>query len=183
MLMASAFLLSAAIAHADALRVVAPANGATLRGGSFAELRWSAAKLPAPAEEWEAFLSIDGGTYYAFRVTPHLDIDLHRFTFIVPNVDTRDARILIRTGNEVHETRFESRGSFTIVRDAKAAVVLGGVTEEAQPADGGKSYQADFLEKAKRSIGHLHFDQPHWQILTRGRRGMNSNGPAWEASS
>ena len=121
MLLASAFILSASLAHADALRVVAPANGATLRGGSFAELRWSAANLPPPAEEWEAFLSIDGGTYYAFRVTPHLDIDLHRFTFIVPNVDTRDARILIRTGNEVHETRFESRGSFTIVRDAKAA--------------------------------------------------------------
>lgn len=47
------------------------------------------------------------------------------------------------------------------VRDAKAAVVLGAVTEEAQPSASGKSYQAEYLEKANRSIGHLHFDHPH----------------------
>ena len=123
-LLLASFLLCASFARADALRVVAPANGATLRGGSFAELRWSASKLSPAAEEWEAFLSIDGGKYYAFRVTPHLDIDLQRFTFIVPNVDTRNARILIRTGNEVYETRFESRGSFSIVRDAKADEIV-----------------------------------------------------------
>jgi hypothetical protein len=123
-LLLAAFCLSGAFARADALRLVAPAKGATLRGGSFAELRWSASRLPPSAEEWEAFLSIDGGKYYAFRVTPHLDIDLQHFTFVVPNVDTRDARILIRTGNEVNETRFESRGSFSIVRDAKAEEIV-----------------------------------------------------------
>jgi hypothetical protein len=123
-LLVASFFLYASFARADALRVVAPASGATLRGGSFAELLWSAAKLPPSAEEWEAFLSIDGGKYYAFRVTPHLDIDLQRFTFIVPNLDTRNARILIRTGNEVNETRFESRGSFSIVRDAKADEIV-----------------------------------------------------------
>lgn len=123
-LLVASFVLCASFARADALRVVAPANGATLRGGSFAELRWTAATLPPSAEEWEAFLSIDGGKYYAFRVTPHLDIDLQRFTFIVPNVDTRNARILIRTGNEVRETRFESRGAFSIERDAKANEII-----------------------------------------------------------
>ena len=110
----------ASFARAESLRVVAPANGATLRGGSFAELRWSSAQPPVGAEEWEAFLSVDGGKYYAFRVTPHLDIQLRSFTFVVPNVDTRNARILIRTGDEVHELHFESRDSFSIVRDAKA---------------------------------------------------------------
>jgi hypothetical protein len=119
-LLAIALIAFASFARADSLRLVAPSNGATLRGGSFAELRWSAAQLPRGAEEWEAFLSIDGGKYYAFRVTPHLDIDLHRFTFLVPNVDTHDARILIRTGDEVHEQHFESGDSFTIVRDASA---------------------------------------------------------------
>jgi len=119
-LLAVVLFALASIAHADALHLVAPANGATLRGGSSAELRWSAAQLPANAEEWEAFLSIDGGKYYAFRVTPHLDIDLRRFTFVVPNVDTRNARILIRTGNEEHETHFESQFRFTIVRDSRA---------------------------------------------------------------
>jgi hypothetical protein len=120
LLTALAVLACASFARAEAVRLVAPASGVTLRGGSFAELRWSAAQLPASSEEWEAFLSIDGGKYYAFRVTPHLDIALRRFTFVVPNVDTRDARILIRTGNEVHESHFESRGAFSIVRDPGA---------------------------------------------------------------
>jgi hypothetical protein len=110
----------ASFARAESLRIVEPANGVTLRGGSFAELRWTSAQLPVGAEEWEGFLSVDGGKYYAFRVTPHLDIQLRSFTFLVPNVDTRNARILIRTGDEVHELHFESRDSFSIVRDAKA---------------------------------------------------------------
>jgi hypothetical protein len=118
--LAIALCVFASFARAESLRVVAPANGATLRGGSFAELRWTSAKVPEAAEEWEAFLSVDGGKYYAFRVTPHLDIQLRSFTFVVPNVDTRNARILIRTGDEVHELHFESRDSFAIVRDANA---------------------------------------------------------------
>lgn len=120
-LAAAAILLAfASVAQAAALRLIAPRNGVTLRGGSFAEVRWSAAELPAAAEEWEAFLSLDGGKYYAFRITPHLDIALQRFMFIVPNVDTHDARILIRTGDEVRESRFEQAGSFSIARDAAA---------------------------------------------------------------
>jgi hypothetical protein len=124
LLLAFAVFGFASFVRGDALHLLAPANGATLRGGAFAELRWSAAQLPAATEEWEAFLSIDGGKYYAFRITPHLDINLQRFTFVVPNVDTHDARILIRTGNEVHETRFEYRGSFSIVRDPNAALIV-----------------------------------------------------------
>lgn len=123
-LLAVVLFACASLARAESLRLLAPASGATLRGGSFAELHWSADRLPAPAEEWEAFLSIDGGKYYAFRVTPHLDIDLQRFTFVVPNVDTRDARILIRTGDEVHEAHFETRGSFSIVRDPNAEPIV-----------------------------------------------------------
>jgi len=123
-LLAIALFALASAALADAPRLVAPAAGATLHGGAFAELRWSAAKLPSGAEEWEAFLSVDGGKYYAFRITPHLDLDRRRFSFIVPNVDTHDARILIRTGNEVHESHFEIPGAFSIVRDSNAGQVL-----------------------------------------------------------
>jgi hypothetical protein len=123
-LLAVALFVSASLVRADALRLAAPADGTTLRGGSFAELRWSVGQLPPHTEEWEAFLSIDGGKYYAFRVTPHLDIKLRRFTFVVPNVETREARILIRTGDEVRETHFEARGTFSIVRDAEAELVI-----------------------------------------------------------
>ena len=127
--LAIALLAFASFARAESLRVVAPANGATLRGGSFAELRWTSARPLTGAEEWEAFLSVDGGKYYAFRVTPHLDIRLRSFTFVVPNVDTRNARILIRTGDEVHELHFESRDSFSIVREANAETLLPRVVE------------------------------------------------------
>lgn len=123
-LLALALFASAFTARADALRLAAPAAGSTLRGGSFAEVRWTANALPPSAEEWEAFLSVDGGKYYAFRVTPHLDIDQQRFTFVVPNVDTRDARIMIRAGDEVHELHFESASSFSIVRDPDAEEVV-----------------------------------------------------------
>src|SRR3954453_17068733 len=123
-LLVVALLAFASFARAESLRVVAPANGATLRGGSFAEVRWTAENVPPAAEEWEAFLSIDGGRYYAFRVTPPLDIQLRSFTFLVPNVDARNARILIRTGDEVHELHFESRDSFSIVRDEKSEASL-----------------------------------------------------------
>jgi len=123
-LLALALLAFGSFARAEPLRLVAPADGTTLRGGSVAELRWSAGELPAHAEEWEAFLSVNGGGYYAFRVTPHLDIDLQSFTFVVPNVDTREARILIRAGDEERETHFESSGSFSIVRDPRADALL-----------------------------------------------------------
>jgi hypothetical protein len=118
-----ALLALASIARGEGVRLLAPAAGTTLRGGSSAELHWSASRLPADTEEWEAFLSVDGGRYYGFRVTPHLDIALQRFTFVVPNVDARDARILIRTGDEERETHFEIPGSFSIVRDDGAEPV------------------------------------------------------------
>lgn len=120
LILAAALLGCATFARAESLQLVAPAERATLRGGSFAALEWSASQLPPSAEEWEAFLSIDGGKYYAFRITPHFDIDLRRVTFLVPNVDARNARILIRTGNEVQETHFPLRRSFSIVRDPAA---------------------------------------------------------------
>jgi hypothetical protein len=124
LVLAIAVLALAASARADFLRLLSPESGTVLRGGSRAELRWSATNLPADAEEWEAFLSVDGGKYYGFRVTPHLEIDLRRFTFTVPNVDTRDARILIRAGDEKEETEFEIPGSFSIVRDPDAVPIL-----------------------------------------------------------
>jgi hypothetical protein len=107
---------------AEPLRLAAPRAGETLHGGGFATIAWSADALPPNAEEWEAFLSIDGGKYYAFRITPHLDLGIQHFDFVVPNVDTRNARILIRTGDEKRETLFEIPDRFIIVRDARAEV-------------------------------------------------------------
>ena len=117
-----------------ALLLFAPAlhAGTVLRGGSFATIEWSAAALSANAEEWEAFLSLDGGAYYAFRITPHLDIARRQFTWLVPNVDTKSARILIRTGDERRETLHELPATFEIVRDVHAEVPRRTIVSAAQ---------------------------------------------------
>jgi adenylate cyclase len=47
------------------------------------------------------------------------------------------------------------------LRDAKAAVVVGAVSEDAHAPGGGHSYQADYLAKVNRSVGHLHFEGAH----------------------
>jgi hypothetical protein len=102
------------------IALAAPAAAETLRGGSTATLAMSVDRLPRGAEEWEAFLSIDGGAHYAIRITPHLDLKLRHVTWVVPNVDARDARIMIRAGDEREETSFEIPGIFAIARDAAA---------------------------------------------------------------
>jgi hypothetical protein len=100
-----------------------PRQGAVLRGGSTATISWSATgTLEGFVEEWEAFLSVDGGRYYAYRITPHLDLDRRSFTFEVPNVETTQARILIRAGNERREIELASPQTFAIARDQAQAL-------------------------------------------------------------
>ena len=122
LLLGAVCVLVAASASAMTLHLASPAKGVTLRGGSLAALDWTAIALPREAEEWEAFLSVNGGEYYAFRITPHLDIDRRQVTWIVPNVDATDARILIRVGDERDETGIELPLSFSIARDGSAGL-------------------------------------------------------------
>jgi hypothetical protein len=88
---------------ASLARLTAPTDGAVLPSGSLAEVAWEEIALPPHAEEWEAFLSFDGGTSYPLRITPHLDLLLRRFSFQVPPYPTREARILLRFGDEKRE--------------------------------------------------------------------------------
>ena len=118
-------LLTAAAVKGEPLRLIAPADGDVLRGGHFASLAWNGERLGHDAEEWEAFLSVDGGRFYSVRLTPHLGIAIHRFDVLVPNVDSDDVRILIRTGNERNETiinlpeRLHIRAEATAVRPSQ----------------------------------------------------------------
>jgi hypothetical protein len=99
------------------VRLVAPQAGARLAAGSMAELEWAPLagfdRLPK-VEEWEAFLSLDGGVTYPVRITPHLDQDLRRIRWQVPPFPARDARILLRFGNEHQETPVEVPAGFSI---------------------------------------------------------------------
>jgi len=123
-LLSGAFALVAALAARADVRGVLhePRAGEVLRGGTTATVSWSAPQLPKYVEEWEAFLSVDGGRYYAYRITPHLDIERRAFTFDVPNVETGDARILIRAGDEHREIEVETSQAFAIRRDSARAL-------------------------------------------------------------
>ena len=154
-----------AASGAAALEVAAPAAGSTLRGGSVAGLAWSAEALPADIDEWEAFLSIDGGAHYAFRITPHLDIALRSVTWLVPNVDARDARLLIRTGDERKERTFVLPLSFAIARDSNARIALRpfSANSRGESARKGDDPVAGWVEGDRRGtrVAHVtHVDPP-----------------------
>src|SRR3954469_8939569 len=106
------------------IQLVAPQAGALLVAGSTAELEWAPSgsfPLLPGVEEWEAFLSLDGGATYPMRITPHLDQDLRRIRFQVPPIPTADARILLRFGDERRETVVELPERFAITAAPVAA--------------------------------------------------------------
>jgi hypothetical protein len=98
------------------VRLLSPGDGAVLRAGSLATLEWASEAFSGSErwEEWEAFLSLDGGTTYPVRLTPHLDRELRRITFKVPTLPTANARLLLRVGDERREIAFELPERFTI---------------------------------------------------------------------
>jgi hypothetical protein len=111
------FLFAALAAQGDPLPV-------DLRGGHFTTLTLDAKYVTAGTEEWEAFLSVDGGRFYSVRLTPHLDIAIRGYDILVPNVESSDVRILIRTGDEHVETLHPVAQRFRIHSDPDAILPL-----------------------------------------------------------
>lgn len=104
--------------HAPVARLLSPAHGEVWTAGSPVAIEWQ----PGPglemlpyADEWEAFLSVDGGRTYPLRITPHLDRTLRRFVLEVPRLPTGQARLLLRFGDERREVESEMPAVFTIV--------------------------------------------------------------------
>ncbi len=139
------------------VRLIVPRGGAVLAAGSTAELEWAPAEAfdrLSRVEEWEAFLSLDGGATYPVRITPHLDQDLRRIQFQVPPIPTTDARILLRFGDERRETAIELPERFAIadspvlafldLRDAHRAATLG------EPALPGRAGVVAWVEGSRR---------------------------------
>lgn len=159
---AFAWTPAAALAEALPVRLVAPRAGAALAAGSTAEIEWeplaSFQKL-SKAEEWEAFLSLDGGATYPVRITPHLDQDLRRIRFQVPPIPTADARLLLRFGDERRETAVELPQRFSIVaspgRDSmERFLALAGVEpSNGEPALPGQAGVVAWVEGSRRGGG------------------------------
>jgi hypothetical protein len=100
------------------IRLLQPAAGAILQAGGRATLEWTAGTLSAGVEEWEAFLSLDGGATYPYRITPHLSIGLRRFDFHVPELRTEQMALLLRLGDERSETEHPLAARFSIRGDS-----------------------------------------------------------------
>jgi hypothetical protein len=161
----------------ETIQLLAPAPAAPLPAGSEAVLEWAPRPgfegLPAH-EEWEAFLSLDGGRSYPIRITPHLDIDLHRAVWEVPAVTSPDVRILMRVGDERHEVAIELPERFSIAQSgtlspfALAPALSAHAGEAARPGDPG----VRIWSEGSRSGGgrHLRAANPDGPYLEDGRQ-------------
>lgn len=122
---APGFALAAAGGPAP-VRLVEPAADAVWRSGESATLGWE----PLPGferwprvEEWEAFLSVDGGRTYPVRLTPHLDIDRRSVQVTVPELLSDDARLVLRFGDEIEEREVETAVRLRIERGSERAAL------------------------------------------------------------
>lgn len=98
-----------------AVQLLAPSPTAPLPAGGSVELAWDfVASPPAGATEWEIYLSLDGGRSYPVRLTPHLDLTRRRVTVRLPATPSREARFLLRVGDEREEVGVELPGVFTL---------------------------------------------------------------------
>ncbi len=158
---------AAAAAAPPSVRLLTPADGAVLTAGSTVRLEWEPTGALDPAiEEWEAFLSVDGGRYYSVRLTPHLDLDRRGLAFAVPDLPTTEARLLLRFGDEREEVGVEMPARLRIVRGempatelAPSALPVPTAGEAARPGDPGVVVWTAGRRDG-RSLGHRRAADP-----------------------
>lgn len=110
-------------AASPAIRFVSPGRGETLHAGQPVEIRWT--RLGSSVEEAELLLTIDDQAGFQLRLTPQFQPDRETWTWVVPNLPTRAARIRIRVGIDGRE--IESRPSAPFGIDATPEAPLPGV--------------------------------------------------------
>ena len=131
----AALAVAARAAGAQAPPTFAPSPAAVLRPGEAVTLRIGS--VPDGAEEWEAFLSVDGGLTFPLRITPHLPVAESDFSWIVPPLPTSDARIRLRVGVRGEERELAAAQRFAIgVFPGAASLGASGTTLGASPAPG-----------------------------------------------
>ena len=105
-------------APAAPVRLLDPSREDALVASTQATLAWEPlAPLDrlGPVEEWEAFLSLDGGRHFTIRITPHLGRAVHRVSWSVPAAPSDDVRVLLRFGDERRERTWTVTQRFRIV--------------------------------------------------------------------
>jgi hypothetical protein len=117
-------------AHELPVELIRPMPGEVLVGGREATVAWRPLRELASLgiDEWEAFLSYDGGRHWPVRITPHLDIELATFRFVVPHIPSDDVRLMLRFGDERRETGYE------LPMTLRSVVLQGSWTRPPEPA-------------------------------------------------
>jgi hypothetical protein len=178
LLLASASAFGAGASGAPLVR----GSGSVLRPGDVRELE--IAVPPAGADEWEAFLSVDGGRSFPFRITPHLPIAERSFSWTVPLLPTASARIRLRFGVGGIEQERVAPDRFAIDVSAGGSPLSGpGTALRSSPAPG----EEDTLVWVERSGSRtaLAFADPlhgiapesRWSEGTRDRHGVPRRRP------
>jgi hypothetical protein len=158
-----------------AVEILSPAPGERIRAGSDLEIRWqfSSAVPPHGLEEWEAFLSLDGGKSYPLRITPHLDLGVRSFSWRVAPGLQGGAQLLLRFGDERREWTLDPARSFDIEagdEERHAANHLwshpsSGPGEPARPGDRGVIWWQDGARDGSHLVEHTasRARPPTWQ--------------------
>jgi hypothetical protein len=183
-LLAAFLLLASAAASGASASGAPPVLGAAkvLRPGDVRELL--IADAPTRAEEWEAFLSVDGGRSFPFRITPHLPIAERSFSWTVPLLPTASARIRLRSGVGGVEQEWLAPDRFAIGSSPGASPLSGpGTALKSSPAPG----EEDTLVWVERSGSRtaLAFADPlhgiapesRWSEGTSDRHGVPRRRP------
>lgn len=141
-------VVSALAAGSPAVELVSPVLGDRLTAGGTVWIEWrSEAPLEERGiEEWEAFLSLDGGGYFGVRLTPHLDVGVRRFPVVLPGVASTSARFLLKMGDERIEWEVPVEGTFRLEPDplpVRWPALGGGRGEAARPGAPGVALWLD----------------------------------------
>jgi hypothetical protein len=111
---AAAFLLigSGAEARDAGGRILAPGTGEALVAGQVVNVAWS--PFPDDVEELELLLSVDGGRFFPIRLTSQIDPRSGCFSWVVPRIAARAARLRIRFGRDGEEVEGEPGAPFSV---------------------------------------------------------------------
>jgi hypothetical protein len=117
-------------AHELPVELLRPMPGEVLVGGREATVAWRPLReLEALGiDEWEAFLSYDGGRHWPVRITPHLDVEVSTFRFVVPHIPSGDVRLMLRFGDERREA------GYVMPMSLRSVVLQGSWTPPPEPA-------------------------------------------------